>query len=154
MLTLLSLLLSNFNEFPLTQSLRQLRLKPCWISCLLRLQKQTCVPCVIDHFYMTSRRPYLCTKQWIGGHVCVQKKSCGNWTFFPSVLKLSFIPSNLQSCWPRDWKRSVSFTRREKRFVEEELFNFRYFSFNVLKKYKYLVSALHNKEILDILLIC
>ena len=24
---------------------------------------------------MTSRRPYLWTKQWIGGHVCVQKKN-------------------------------------------------------------------------------
>ena len=24
---------------------------------------------------MTSRRPYLCTKQWIGGLVCVQKKN-------------------------------------------------------------------------------
>ena len=23
------------------------------------------------------------------------------------ILKLSFIPSNLQSCWPRDWKRSI-----------------------------------------------
>ena len=27
----------------------------------------------IDSFHMTSRRPYLCTKQWIGGHVCVRK---------------------------------------------------------------------------------
>ena len=26
---------------------------------------------------MTSRQPYLCTKQWIGGHVCVQKISVG-----------------------------------------------------------------------------
>ena len=23
------------------------------------------------------------------------------------MLKLSIIPSNLQSCWPRDWKRSI-----------------------------------------------
>ena len=23
------------------------------------------------------------------------------------MLKPSFIPSNLQSCWPRDWKRSI-----------------------------------------------
>ena len=60
----------------------------------------------IDRFHMTSRQPYLCTKQWIGGHVCVQKKSCGNWTLF-TCSKLSFIPSNLQSCWPRDWKRSI-----------------------------------------------
>ena len=60
----------------------------------------------IDRFHMTSRQPYLCTKQWIGGHVCVQKKSCGNWTLF-TCSKLSFILSNLQSCWPRDWKRSI-----------------------------------------------
>ena len=32
----------------------------------------------IDRFHMTSRRPYLCTKQWIGGHVCrVQKNPVG-----------------------------------------------------------------------------
>ena len=29
----------------------------------------------IVRFHVTSRRPYLCTKQWIGGHVCVQKKN-------------------------------------------------------------------------------
>ena len=27
---------------------------------------------LISCFDMTSRRPYLCTEQWIGGHVCVQ----------------------------------------------------------------------------------
>ena len=32
---------------------------------------------LIDCFHMTSRRPYLCTKQWIGGHVCVQKNPVG-----------------------------------------------------------------------------
>ena len=31
----------------------------------------------IDRFQMTSRGPYFCTKQWIGGYVCVQTKSCG-----------------------------------------------------------------------------
>ena len=55
---------------------------------------------------MTSRRPYLWTKQWIGGHVCVQKKILWELNSF-HMLKLSFIPSNLQSCWPRDWKRSI-----------------------------------------------
>ena len=29
----------------------------------------------IVRFHVTSRRPYLCTKQWIGGHVCAQKKN-------------------------------------------------------------------------------
>ena len=55
---------------------------------------------------MTSRRPYLWTKQWIGGHVCVQKKILWELNSF-HMLKLSFIPSNLQSCWPCDWKRSI-----------------------------------------------
>ena len=57
----------------------------------------------IDRFHMTSRRPYLCTKQWIGGHVCVQKDPVGIELFH--MLKLSFIPSNLKSCWSRDWKQ-------------------------------------------------
>ena len=62
----------------------------------------------IVRFDMTSRRLYLCTKQWIGGHVCVQKKILWELNSF-HMLKLSFIPSNLQSscCWPRDWKRSM-----------------------------------------------
>ena len=55
---------------------------------------------------MTSRRPYLWTKQWIGGHVCVQKKILWELNSF-HMLKRSFIPSNLQSCWPCDWKRSI-----------------------------------------------
>ena len=62
----------------------------------------------IVRFHVTSRRPYLGTKQWIGGHVCVQKKILWELNSF-HMLKLSFIPSNLQSscCWPRDWKRSM-----------------------------------------------
>ena len=57
-------------------------------------------------FSQESRRPNLCTKQWIGGHVCVPKKIL--WALNSDMLKLSFIPSNLQSCWPRDWKRSIA----------------------------------------------
>ena len=62
----------------------------------------------IVRFHMTSRRPYLCTKQWIGGHVCVPKKILWELNSF-HMFKLSFIPSNLQNscCWPRDWKRSI-----------------------------------------------
>ena len=76
---------------------------------------------------MTSRRPYLCSKQWIGGHVCVQNNESAAMFVYKTMnrrpclctkevlwelnsfhmLKLSFIPSNLQSCWPRDWKRST-----------------------------------------------
>ena len=46
-------------------------------------------------FHMTSRRPCLCTKKIL-------------WELNSfHMLKLYFIPSNLQSCWPRDWKRSI-----------------------------------------------
>ena len=58
---------------------------------------------LMDCFHMTSRWPYLCTKQWIGGHVCVQTKILWELNSF-HMLKLSFVPSNLQSCWPRDLK--------------------------------------------------
>ena len=40
---------------------------------------------------MTSRRPYLCTKQWIGGHVCVQKNPVGIELF--SHVKTFFYPN-------------------------------------------------------------
>ena len=41
--------------------------KTCGVDAIIRTQAT-----------LTSRQPYLCTKQRIGGHVCVQKKSCGN----------------------------------------------------------------------------
>ena len=61
----------------------------------------------IDRFYMTSRRPYLCTKQWIGGHVCVQKNPVGIELF--SHVKTSFYSKQFAKLltMPRDWKRSV-----------------------------------------------
>ena len=43
---------------------------------------------------MTSRRPYLCTKQWIGGHVCERKTVLWELNSFHR-LKLSFI----QAIW-------------------------------------------------------
>ena len=43
-----------------------------------------------------NRRPCLCTKKFLW-----ELKSF-------HMLKLSFIPSNLQSCWPREWKRSIA----------------------------------------------
>ena len=44
----------------------------------------------IDRFHMTSRRPYLCTKQWIGGHVCVQKNHVETELFSHVKTFLSF----------------------------------------------------------------
>ena len=58
-------------------------------------------------------RPSVCTKQWMGGQVCVQKNIL--WALNSDMLKLSFIPSNLQSCWPRDWKRSIAALREQTR---------------------------------------
>ena len=58
-----------------------------------------------DRFHMTSRQPHLCTKQWIGGHVLYKKIRWELNSFHR--LKLSFTPSSLQNCWPRDWKRSI-----------------------------------------------
>ena len=49
---------------------------------------------------MTSRRPYLCTKQWIGGHVCVQKNPVGIELF--SHVKTFFYSkqcAKLQTTW-------------------------------------------------------
>ena len=51
----------------------------------------------IDSFQMTSRRPYLCTKNIL-------------WELnYFHMLKLSFIPSNLQSCWLSEQKRSINY---------------------------------------------
>ena len=44
----------------------------------------------MDRFHMTSRQPYLCTKQWIAGHVCVQKNPVGIELF--SHVKTFFYP--------------------------------------------------------------
>ena len=41
-----------------------------------------------DSFHMTSWLPYWCTKQWIGGHVCVQKNPVGIVPF--SLVKIFF----------------------------------------------------------------
>ena len=51
----------------------------------------------IDSFQMTSRRPYLCTK-----NILWELNSF-------HMLKLSFIPSNLQSCWLSEQKRSINY---------------------------------------------
>ena len=53
------------------------------------------VTAVIFVYKKMNRRPSLCTKKIL-------------WKLNSShMLKLSFIPSNLQSRWPREWKRSI-----------------------------------------------
>ena len=62
---------------------------------------------IIDRFHMTSRRPYLCTKQWISGHVCVQKKSCGNWTLFTCMFKTFFYSKQFAKLLTT-WLKTIS----------------------------------------------
>ena len=64
----------------------------------------------IDRFYITSRRSYWCEKQWKGGHVGFPKKSC-EIEFF-SHVQTFFIPRNLHSCWPSEWKQSTDQCKR------------------------------------------
>ena len=61
---------------------------------------------LISCFDMTSRRPYLCTEQWIGGHVCVQKKPVGIELFSLVRLRANATTPNivaptklLRACW-------------------------------------------------------
>ena len=88
---------------------------PCWTKKRKQVSSLSfphpCICTLIDRFHMTSRRPCLCAKQWIGGHVCVQKKILWELDSFHK-LKLSFIPSNLRSCWSRDWKRFIDHGQR------------------------------------------
>ena len=46
-------------------------------------------------------------KQWNDGHFGVPNHSCGRWTFLP--FKTFFVPINLHSWSPRDWKVLVPF---------------------------------------------
>ena len=60
---------------------------------------------LIDCFHMTSRgHIYQCTKRWIGCHVCVQKKSCGNWIFFYSKQFAKLLTTWLKTIY---WKSSA-----------------------------------------------
>ena len=38
----------------------------------------------------------------------------------PVGIEFSFIPSNLQSCWPRDWKRSIEKAQHSTYFASSE----------------------------------
>ena len=60
----------------------------------------------VDRFHMTSQRPYLCYENNDSVAMFVYKKITWELNSF-HMLKLSFIPSNLQSCWPCDWKQSI-----------------------------------------------
>ena len=59
----------------------------------------------IDRFHMTSRG-HICVQNNESAAIFVYKKNLWELNSF-HMLKLSFIPSNFQSCWPRDWKRAI-----------------------------------------------
>ena len=75
-----------------------------------------------------NRRPCLCTKKIL-------------WELNSfHMLRLPFNPSNLQSCWPRDWKRSIGhFCWRAKAALGPE--KQRKFPFNLCKPYSSCPSA-------------
>ena len=63
----------------------------------------------IECFHMTSRRPYWCPKT-------MKRRPC--WCPKPILWELnsflmqtlSFVPTNLHRCWPREWKHSIKNT--------------------------------------------
>ena len=69
-----------------------------------------------------AKAPYSCTRQWNGGHVCCRKNQVRFEAFSHELmLKPSFVPRNLQSCWPREWKRSAHVTIFEFEFTNISL---------------------------------
>ena len=60
----------------------------------------------IEYFHMTSRRPYWCPKT-----MKLRPSWCSKlvlWELNSFLMQtLSFVPLNLHSCWPREWKRST-----------------------------------------------
>ena len=71
-------------------------------KCLGLSIKGTSVEC----FHMTSRRPYWCSKT-------MKRRPC--WCPKPVLWELnsflmqtlSFVPINLHTCWPREWRHSI-----------------------------------------------
>ena len=69
----------------------------------------------IDRFHMTSRRPYLCKKQWLGGHVCVQKNPVGIELF--SHVKAFFYSkqfAELLTTWLKTIYRDLTIRQRRR----------------------------------------
>ena len=77
----------------------------------------------IECFHMTSRRPYWCPKtmKW---RPCWCPKPI-LWELNSFLMQtLSFVPTNLHRCWPREWKHSIllllSSTTKTKRNMHQE----------------------------------
>ena len=52
----------------------------------------------IEHFHMTSRRPYWCPKPIL--------RELNSFL----MQTLSFVPVNLHRCWPRKWKHYITYS--------------------------------------------
>ena len=90
-----------------------------WLIILLRRHRELMQRCrrrqrqrqktidFIERLYMTSRRPYWCSKT-----MKRQPNWCTKtilWELNSFLMQtLSFVPMNLHRCWPREWKRSIS----------------------------------------------
>ena len=69
----------------------------------------------MDRFHMTSRLPYLYTKQWIGCHVCVQKNRVGIELF--SLVKTFFYSkqfAKLLATWLKTIYRDLTIRQRRR----------------------------------------
>ena len=75
-------------------------------TCQFYWKKRQTNKSTIQCFHMTSRRPYWCPKT-------IKRSPC--WCPKPILWELnsflmqtlSFVPINLQKCWPREWKHSI-----------------------------------------------
>ena len=70
----------------------------CFSKCRLAL-KTECL-------HLTSRRPYWYPKTIKRRRCWCSKQTLWELNSFP-MQTLSFVPINLYSCWPREWKRSI-----------------------------------------------
>ena len=90
----------------------------------------------IEHFHMTSRRPYWCSKT-------IKRRPCWStkqilWELNSFLMStLHFVSINLHRCWSRDWKRSIHV------FVAECCIGLQFWDFSG-GRHKFFHSLLHS----------
>ena len=65
-----------------------------------------CLDVIVERFYMTSRRPYWCSKTMKRRPCWCTKTILWELNSF-LIQTLSLVPMNLHRCWPCEWKRSI-----------------------------------------------
>ena len=94
----------------LSRSQREKTFNICWlVSATTGAKTRSRMTTVIECFHMTSRRPYWYPKT-------MKRRPC--WCPKPILWELnsflmqtlSFVPTNLHRCWPREWKYSIAFS--------------------------------------------